>query len=63
MHFRPLLLAALAVSGFAAAADDPDLHVLMLPADANRTINALQRRIAADLGFEAAQALFHRGIQ
>lgn len=27
----------------AAAADDPDVHVLLLPADSNRTINALQR--------------------
>ncbi len=26
-----------------AAADDPDVHVLLLPADAHRTINALQR--------------------
>jgi trehalose synthase len=26
-----------------AAGDDPDLHVLLLPADAHRTINALQR--------------------
>lgn len=26
-----------------AAADDPDIHVLLLPADAHRTINALQR--------------------
>ena len=31
----------------AAAADDPDIHVLLLPPDANRTINALQR--AADI--------------
>jgi trehalose synthase len=31
----------------AAAGDDPDIHVLLLPADAHRTINALQR--AADL--------------
>jgi len=31
----------------AAAADDPDIHVLLLPADAHRTINALQR--AADI--------------
>ena len=30
-----------------AAQDDPDVHVLLLPADAHRTINALQR--AADL--------------
>jgi trehalose synthase len=30
-----------------AAADDPDVHVLLLPADAHRTINALQRH--ADL--------------
>lgn len=27
----------------AAAADDPDIHVLLLPPDAHRTINALQR--------------------
>ncbi len=27
----------------AAAADDPDIHVLLLPADAHRTVNALQR--------------------
>jgi len=27
----------------AAAAEDPDIHVLLLPADAHRTINALQR--------------------
>lgn len=31
----------------AAAGDDPDIHVLLLPSDAHRTINALQR--AADL--------------
>jgi trehalose synthase len=31
----------------AAAADDPDVHVLLLPPDAHRTINALQR--AADI--------------
>ena len=31
----------------AAAKDDPDVHVLLLPADAHRTINALQR--ASDL--------------
>jgi len=31
----------------AAAGDDPDIHVLLLPADAHRTINALQR--TADL--------------
>jgi len=31
----------------AAAADDPDIHLLVLPADAHRTINALQR--AADI--------------
>jgi len=31
----------------AAAADDPDIRVLMLPSDAHRTINALQR--AADI--------------
>jgi len=31
----------------AAAGDDPDVHVLMLPSDAHRTINALQR--AADI--------------
>ncbi len=31
----------------AAAADDPGIYVLLLPADANRTINALQR--AADI--------------
>lgn len=31
----------------AAAANDPDIHVLLLPADAHRTINALQR--SADL--------------
>ncbi|MFH1277530.1 MAG: glycosyltransferase [Candidatus Eisenbacteria bacterium] len=30
-----------------AAGDDPDVHVLLLPADAHRTINALQR--AADI--------------
>lgn len=30
-----------------AASDDPDIHILMLPADAHRTINALQR--AADI--------------
>lgn len=30
-----------------AAADDPDIHVLLLPGDAHRTINALQR--AADI--------------
>ncbi|HHP7230682.1 MAG TPA: glycosyltransferase [Xenococcaceae cyanobacterium] len=30
-----------------AAADDPDIHVLLLPSDAHRTINALQR--AADI--------------
>ncbi len=30
-----------------AASDDPNIHVLLLPADANRTINALQR--AADI--------------
>ena len=30
-----------------AAADDPDIHVLLLPPDAHRTINALQR--AADI--------------
>ncbi|MGA2193494.1 MAG: glycosyltransferase, partial [Nitrospirota bacterium] len=30
-----------------AAAEDPDIHVLLLPADAHRTINALQR--AADI--------------
>ncbi len=29
MHFRPLLLAALAVSGFAAAADDPNVPAMM----------------------------------
>jgi trehalose synthase len=29
------------------AGDDPDVHILLLPADAHRTINALQR--AADL--------------
>jgi trehalose synthase len=27
----------------ASAADDPDIHILMLPSDAHRTINALQR--------------------
>ncbi len=27
-----------------AAADDPDIHILLLPADAHRTINALQRQ-------------------
>jgi trehalose synthase len=27
----------------AAAADDPDIHILLLPPDAHRTINALQR--------------------
>ncbi len=31
----------------AAAADDPDIHVLLLPPDSHRTINALQR--AADI--------------
>ncbi|MEE9168986.1 MAG: glycosyltransferase [bacterium] len=31
----------------AAAADDPDVHVLLLPSDAHRTINAIQR--AADI--------------
>ncbi len=31
----------------AAASDDPNIHILLLPADANRTINALQR--AADI--------------
>lgn len=31
----------------AAGADDPDIHILALPADAHRTINALQR--AADI--------------
>ena len=31
----------------AAAADDPDIHILLLPADSHRTINALQR--AADI--------------
>jgi trehalose synthase len=31
----------------AAAADDPDVHVLLLPPDAHRTVNALQR--AADI--------------
>jgi trehalose synthase len=31
----------------AAAADDPDIHILLLPPDAHRTINALQR--TADL--------------
>lgn len=31
----------------AAAADDPDIHVLLLPAEADRTVNALQR--AADI--------------
>ena len=31
----------------AAAEDDPDIHVLLLPPDAHRTINALQR--AADI--------------
>jgi len=30
-----------------AASDDPDIHILLLPADAHRTINALQR--AADI--------------
>jgi trehalose synthase len=30
----------------AAAADDPDVHVLLLPADAHRAINALQRGAA-----------------
>lgn len=30
----------------AAAAGDPDVHVLLLPPDANRAINALQRRAA-----------------
>jgi trehalose synthase len=32
---------------YAAAAEDPDIHVLLLPADASRVINALQR--AADI--------------
>ena len=32
---------------YAAKNDDPDIHVLLLPADANRTINGLQR--AADI--------------
>lgn len=32
---------------YAAAAEDPDIHVLLLPPDAHRTINALQR--AADI--------------
>ncbi len=32
---------------YAAASDDPDIHVLLLPADAHRAINALQR--AADI--------------
>lgn len=32
---------------YVAAANDPDIHILLLPADAHRTINALQR--AADL--------------
>ena len=32
-----------------AAAGDPDIHVLMLPADANRTINALQRAAVVGL--------------
>jgi trehalose synthase len=27
----------------ASASDDPDIHILMLPSDAHRTINALQR--------------------
>ncbi|RRQ20996.1 glycosyltransferase [Thiohalobacter thiocyanaticus] len=31
----------------AAASDDPNIHILLLPADAHRTVNALQR--AADL--------------
>ena len=30
----------------AAAGDDPDVHILLLPPDAHRTINALQRRAA-----------------
>lgn len=34
----------------AAADDDPDIHVLLLPADAHRTINALQR--IADIGVQ-----------
>jgi trehalose synthase len=32
-----------------AAADDPDIHVLMLPANSNRTINALQRAAVVGL--------------
>ncbi len=32
---------------YAAANDDPDIHILLLPSDAHRTINALQR--AADI--------------
>ena len=39
--------AAVLTEVYAAAADDPDIHILMLPADANRVINALQR--AADI--------------
>lgn len=34
----------------AAAADDPDIHVLALPPDAHRTVNALQR--AAHIGMQ-----------
>jgi trehalose synthase len=39
--------AAVLTEVYAAAAEDPDIHILMLPADANRVINALQR--AADI--------------
>jgi trehalose synthase len=35
--------AAVLTEVYAAAAEDPDIHILMLPADANRVINALQR--------------------
>ena len=51
-----------------AAGDDPDLHVLLLPSDAHRTINALQRRadvvlqksIREGFGLTVTEALWKR---
>jgi trehalose synthase len=51
-----------------AAGEDPDLHVLLLPADAHRTINALQRRaeivlqksIREGFGLTVTEALWKR---
>jgi trehalose synthase len=51
-----------------AAGDDPDLHILLLPADAHRTINALQRRaeivlqksVREGFGLTVTEALWKR---